>query len=102
MDARDTAERIVDTLRAHAPELRAIGIRHLSLFGSMARGDAGPGSDVDLLAELDPAACIDLFGLAALQQRIADLLGRDVDLLSEPVEKARLRARIEQDRVIAF
>jgi predicted nucleotidyltransferase len=68
----------------------------------MARGDAGPGSDVDLLAELDPASRIDLFGLAALQQRIADLLGRDVDLLSEPVEKAGLRARIEQDRVIAF
>ena len=41
-------ERIIATLRAHEEELRRAGIRHLSLFGSIARGDAEAASDVDL------------------------------------------------------
>lgn len=64
------ADELIAALRAHEAELRAAGIRHLSLFGSVARGDAGAGSDVDLVAEL--------------------------------VEKPRLRARIQQDRLVAF
>jgi predicted nucleotidyltransferase len=102
IDVQDTAAHIVATLRAHEPELRAAGIRRLSLFGSVARGDAAPGSDVDLAVDLDPRAGIDLFGLTALQQRIADLLGRPVDLLPEPVDKPRLQASIDRDRHLAF
>jgi predicted nucleotidyltransferase len=101
-DKQDTAERIVATLQTHAADLRAAGIRHLSLFGSFARGDAGPDSDVDLAVELDPAARIDLFRLTALERRLAELLGRQVDLVPEPVEKPRLQARIDRDRQLAF
>ena len=97
-----TAKRVIATLRAHEAELRAAGIRRLSLFGSVARGDAEAGSDVDLAAELDPAARVGLFALAALEQRLADLLGCPVDLLPEPVEKPRLRANVDRDRVRAF
>jgi len=85
------AEHVLATLRAHEAELRAAGIRRLSLFGSVARGDDGSGSDVDLAAELDREAHIDLFRLTALERRIADLLGPPVDLLPEPVEKKRLQ-----------
>lgn len=98
----DLAERVIATLRAHEPELRAAGIRRLSLFGSVARGDAVAESDVDLVAELDPAARIGLFALAALERRLAGLIGHSVDLLPEPVEKPRLRANIERDRRRAF
>ena len=49
------ADDVIATLRAHEAELRAAGIHRLSLFGSVARGDAGPDSDVDLAAELDRA-----------------------------------------------
>lgn len=98
----DPAERVTVTLRAHEAELRAAGIRHLSLFGSVARGDDGADSDVDLAAELDPEARIGLFALAALERRLSDLIGRSVDLLPEPIEKSHLRVNIERDRRRAF
>lgn len=98
----DLAEHVISTLRAHEAELRQAGIRHLSLFGSVARGDAEASSDIDLAAELDPDANIGLFGLGALERRLAELVGRKVDLLAEPVEKPRLRANIDRDRRRAF
>jgi len=98
----DLAENVIAILRAHREELRPAGIRHLSLFGSVARDDDEAGSDVDLAAEFDPAARMDLFRLTAHERRIAAILGRHVDLLPEPVEKARLRANIDRDRRLAF
>ena len=96
------AERVIATLRAHEAELRHAGIRRLSLFGSVARGDARADSDVDLLVELDPEARIGLFALGALERRLTELVGRPVELLPEPVEKPRLKAKIERDRRLAF
>jgi uncharacterized protein len=96
------ADNVIATLRAHEPELRAAGILRLSLFGSVARGDAGPESDVDLTAEFDPAARMDLVRLVALERRITELVGRKVDLLPEPVEKPRLRANIHRDQKLVF
>ena len=102
MSATDSAEHMIATLRAHAAELRHAGIRHLSLFGSIARGDAGIDSDVDFVVELDPEAHIGLFGLGALERRLAGLVGRPVDLLTEPIEKQSLRANVDRDRRRAF
>ena len=96
------ADRIIEVLRAHESELRRAGIRHLSLFGSCARGDADANSDIDLAVEFDPAAQMDLFRLSALERRVTEMLGRKVDLLPEPVEKPRLRASIDRDRRRAF
>ena len=93
---------VIANLRAHSAELRRAGIRHLSLFGSTARGDNGPESDIDLVAEIDPEAHIGLFGLIALESRLSEILGRKVDLLPEPVQKPHLRANIERDRRRAF
>jgi UTP:GlnB (protein PII) uridylyltransferase len=55
MDASPTptAEQVIATLRDHAAELRQAGVRHVSLFGSLARGEASPASDIDLVVELD-------------------------------------------------
>ena len=96
------AERVIATLRAHEAELHQAGIRHLSLFGSVARGDARADSDVDLLVDLDPEARIGLFALGALERRLAELVGRPVGLLPAPVAKPRLKAKIERDRRFAF
>jgi predicted nucleotidyltransferase len=98
----EAADRVIATLREHAVELRAAGIRHLALFGSFARGNFDDASDIDLLAELDPAARIGLIGLAALERRIADLLGRRVDLTPEPIEAPWLRSAAERDKIDAF
>jgi predicted nucleotidyltransferase len=93
---------IVATLQAHEPELRAAGIRALSLFGSVARGDDRPESDVDLVVRLDPEAHLGLFRFIALERRLGALLGRPVQLLPEPVESPRLRANLERDRRRVF
>ncbi len=98
----DPAETIIATLRAHEAELRAAGLDHLSLFGSVARGDAGDDSDVDLAAGLAPNAHIGLFALTGLERRLRELLHRRVDLIPEPVEQQRLQANIDRDRRVAF
>jgi predicted nucleotidyltransferase len=100
--ADDTASRVIAVLRAHEEELRAAGLVSLSLFGSVARGDATARSDVDLAATVDMTSAMDLFRLEALQSRISELLGRRADLLPEPVDKQRLQARIDQDRRRVF
>lgn len=100
--APDFAEHVIAILRTHEAELRQAGICRLSLFGSMARGDAAAESDMDLVAELDPGAGIGLFALGGLERQLGEIVGRRVDLLPEPVEKARLRANIERDRRCAF
>jgi predicted nucleotidyltransferase len=97
-----TAEEVIATLRAHATELRQAGIRHVGLFSSLARGEAGVDSDIDLVVELDPAARIGLIRLAGLERRLAALLGRAVDLLPEPIEQPRIRANVERDQRRAF
>jgi predicted nucleotidyltransferase len=58
-------------------------IRELSLFGSQARDDAEPDSDVDLLVEYEPAADWSLLDTARLQAELAELFGRPVDLVRE-------------------
>jgi predicted nucleotidyltransferase len=72
------------------------------LFGSIARGDAEPDSDVDLAAEFDPAANMDLIRLVGLERRIGEVLGRSVEIVPEPIENPSLRANLERDRRIAF
>jgi len=96
---RDT---ILQRLRAHESELRTLGLRHLSLFGSAARGEARADSDVDLAADLDPRRRVGLFRFAAMRERIEALLGAPVDLIAEPIERDALAKRIERDRVRVF
>jgi predicted nucleotidyltransferase len=97
-----TASDVVATLRAREPALRQAGITRLSLFGSVARNEAGPDSDIDLAAEFDPSAKMDLIRLVGLEQELGDLLGREVQILPEPIRKERLRANVERDRIRAF
>jgi uncharacterized protein len=93
---------VLERLRAHEAELKTMGVARLSLFGSVARGEAGADSDVDLAAELDRTRPIGLFRFEAMRERIEDLLGRPVDLIPEPIEKPRLRLRVDRDRVSVF
>jgi predicted nucleotidyltransferase len=93
-------------LRAHEAELRDAGVVELSLFGSVARDDAGDASDVDVLVRLDDAlrhSGFRYFGrLSTLSEHLRDILGTDVDVVAEPVRKERLRRAIERDRIVAF
>lgn len=89
-------------LRAAEPELRAMGVTSLSLFGSTARDEAGPDSDVDVVATFDYDSKIDLLGFAGIQIDLSEKLGVKVDLVSDGGMKPRFRARVEQDQVLVF
>jgi predicted nucleotidyltransferase len=93
---------LVATLRAHEDELRKSGIRALSIFGSVARGEQGLESDIDVSVQLDPEAHLGLFRFVAIQSRLIELLGRAVQLLPEPVESPRLQANLDRDRRRVF
>jgi mannose-6-phosphate isomerase-like protein (cupin superfamily)/predicted nucleotidyltransferase len=88
--------RIVYVREATILAKRAAGAKRQDReHGSVARGEAGADSDIDIVVELDRDRHIGLFGLVALERRLSGLLGRKVDLLPEPVEKKRLQANID-------
>ncbi len=94
-------EDAIATLNAHKPELEALGIVHLYLFGSVARGDNAAASDVDLLAEFNPTTRIG-FAIVSIHRRLEEILGCKVDLLRSPIEKPRLKHAVEREAVLAF
>ena len=84
---------IHDRLRQREPELRALGVRRLGLFGSFVRYEQGPESDVDLLLEFEPGRkSFDSF--LAIGWLLEDLLQRRVDLLTPESLSPRLAPRI--------
>ncbi|MFN0102552.1 MAG: nucleotidyltransferase family protein [Bryobacteraceae bacterium] len=95
-------EHIIAKLRAHEKQLKEAGIVRLSLFGSTARGDAMPDSDVDLLAALDESRRLSLLDVIHVENQIADLLGERVDLLIEGTLKPYVKENVERDAVRAF
>jgi uncharacterized protein len=95
-------ERVLEALRRHESELRARGVTRLALFGSTARGDLGPESDVDLLIEVDAASRFGLSAFMDLKNDLAGLLGRPVDLAFPDAMRPRLRAAVLRDAVEVF
>ena len=81
-----------DRIAAHRTELARAGVQRLGVFGSVARDEAGPDSDVDILVEF--VTVPDLFEFAALRDRLAEILGRPVDLTTPQALKPRLRTRV--------
>ena len=69
-------------------------VQELALFGSAARGEMRPDSDVDLLVEFKPAARPGLLGLAAMSRELSTLLGRHVDLAVKAALKPRIRPHV--------
>ena len=63
-------------------ELRRRGVASLSLFGSYARGGAGPDSDIDILIDVAPGHPFSLVDLVALKNLLSDRLGRDADVVT--------------------
>ena len=86
-------DQITQILQANRAELeRKYGVRSLSLFGSVARDEDGPASDVDLLVEFDRP--VGYFGLFALQDYLESLLGCKVDLGTPDSLKPRIRDHV--------
>ena len=88
-------EQILNILKQHRAEINSFGVKSLALFGSVARDEARPDSDVDLLVEFDRP--VGMFGLIALQQRLEEILGRPVDLGTPDSLKPRIRPHVMED-----
>ncbi len=95
-------EQVIETLRAHEQPLRQRGVEHAALFGSLARGDAKPASDIDILIELAPNAPVDLFEYVGITHYLADLFPNRVDVANRSRLKPHVRPSAERDAVYAF
>ncbi len=81
---------------------RRYHVRELSLFGSAARGELRPDSDVDLLVDFLPDARVGLLDMSALMRDLADLLGRRVDIAVKPALKLLVRTGVLHDARVLY
>jgi predicted nucleotidyltransferase len=95
-------DEVISKLRQHAPELQAKGVLHLALFGSTARNEAGPDSDVDLMAEYDPARQLSLLDVSRFHLDLEAMLGAKVDLANRLRMRPIIKESAEEDAIDAF
>jgi len=95
-------DQVIATLRRHAHELRSVAVVRLSVFGSTARGDRRPDSDIDLLARFDESQRLSLLDVVGIELHFADLLGQPVDLSEEGTLKPRVQKSVAAEAVRAF
>jgi predicted nucleotidyltransferase len=95
-------EDAIQVLLRHEHNLRARGVQHAALFGSTARDEAGPSSDVDVLIELSPDAKLDVFDYVELKQYIATLFPTRVDVVNRDGLKPYIRRPAAADAIYAF
>jgi uncharacterized protein len=93
---------VIATLRSHEAELKRAGVLRLSVFGSVARGEARPNSDVDLNAQLDRTRRLSLFELVEIETRLSEILGVNADLSIEGTLKADIQEQFDREAVVAF
>jgi len=96
------SQEILAKLRANEPALRARGVSHAALFGSRARGDNRPDSDIDIMIEFDPEAHITVFNYAGLKDYIVNLFDGPVDVVSRDGLKPYVRPAVTADALYAF
>jgi predicted nucleotidyltransferase len=97
MDRADAISR----LKAHEAELKQLGIEHLYLFGSTARGEARADSDVDLFFD-HPIGSIGLYELMDVKAAASRILGHKADVMTRRSLHRVLRARIEASALQVF
>lgn len=93
--------KVVQELKEKREEILRIAARHgasnVRVFGSVARGEAGEGSDIDLLVEMEHGRS--LLDQAALLLDLQELLGGSVDVVSDRGLKARIRERVLREAI---
>ena len=95
-------DEVIAILRAHEDFYRAKGVTRMAVFGSVARGDAGPDSDVDLVIDYDRDSRFSLLTLCGVQNETADWLGRKVDMLTWDGLKPGISHRVVKEAADVF
>jgi uncharacterized protein len=91
----------ITRLREHEAELRRLGVQSLYLFGSTARNEAGPESDVDLFFDYERGK-FGLFQLMDVKDAAARMLGRKTDIMTRDSLHRALRSKIEANALRVF
>ena len=81
---------------------RRYGVKELSLFGSAARGEMGPESDIDLMVEFQPGMRVGLIKFESLVAALESLAGRRVDLVTKRGLKPWVRTRVLEDARVVY
>jgi hypothetical protein len=97
-----TSEEIIAKVRQTAPALRAEGVTKLTIFGSRARGDAGPDSDLDVLIEIDPQAPFSLLNLSGVRLMVEDATALRTQVTLRRSLDGRMAERIADDLIEVF
>lgn len=84
-------------LKRHQTDLYQRGVKSLAVFGSLARGEATPASDIDVLVEF--ARPVGLFEFIRLKLYLEELIGREVDLVTPDALRPAMRAEILREAV---
>jgi uncharacterized protein len=99
---RMKAEDAIATLHRYESFLRARGIRHAAVFGSVARREDRPDSDIDIVIEIDPEARMTVFDYVGLKDYVAGLFDGHVDVVSRQGLKPHVRPAVTADAIYAF
>jgi uncharacterized protein len=90
-----------ELIQTHRKEILAIaeryGAKNVRIFGSLARGEGRPESDIDFLVEMEPGRS--LFDLGGFLFDLQDLLGVEVDVVTEKGLRTRIRSQVLRDAV---
>ncbi|CCQ56688.1 MAG: nucleotidyltransferase [Crocosphaera sp.] len=93
-------DEVLKIISEHREQLEKLGVKSLLLFGSVARDEAGPDSDVDFLVELNGE--IGLFEFIKIRLYLEDILNCSVDLGTEDALRENLREPVLKDVINAF
>jgi uncharacterized protein len=88
-------------LKQHEAELRRLGVEHLYLFGSTARGEAREDSDIDLFFDYERGK-LGLFELMDVKEETTRILGRKADIMTRDSLHKVLRSQIEASALQVF
>jgi len=92
---------VIAKLRAHESDLHQVGVARLYLFGSVARREARPDSDIDLFFDTDNPR-FSLIELVDVQDRVSEILGTEADVMTRASLHPMLRPGIEAEALRVF
>jgi predicted nucleotidyltransferase len=93
---------VIARLKKAEPALRARGIRRAAVFGSVARGEERPESDIDIMIEFETGREGSIYGYMGVKEYVASLFDGPVDVIDRDALKPYLRGPSARDAIYAF